>query len=165
MIIALAIPFLALAYIEPETIVYEQGGQCYNILAPVEVHDFNLGEPESGTATSSDVVVSVKKVCADYRDRYCSCMSYLKLRGIVVSQKNASDLQPNYFGSPFKGDVAIFHYPNIAHASFVEEVYLKSFLVSEWNYYAGKYSERVIQKDDPYLIGFIHKVSAEQNPI
>ena len=135
---------------------------CYYSVAPVEVHDFNLGEPESETSTSSEVVVSV---CKSYTDYGCSCMIYLQNRGIVVSQKNASDLQPNYFGSPFKGDVAIFHYPNIAHASFVEEVYLKSFLVSEWNYYAGKYSERVIQKDDPYLIGFIHNLQTEQNPI
>ena len=93
-------------------------------------------------------------------------MIYLQNKGIVVSQKNASDLQPNYFGSPFKGDVAIFHYPNIAHASYVEVTFPSgNFLVSEWNYYKGEYSERVILKDDPYLIGFIHKVSAEQNPI
>ena len=92
-------------------------------------------------------------------------MQYLKIKGIQVSQKNASDLVPNYFGSPFHVDVAIFHYPDIAHASLVEEVYQSSFLVSEWNYYEGKYSERVIMKDDPALIGFIHKVSAEQNPI
>ena len=104
-------------------------------------------------------------LCEDYTSYGCSCMSYLKLRGIVVSQKNASDLVPNYFGSPFHGDVAIFHYPNIAHASFVEEVYISSFLVSEWNYYEGRYSERVIQKDDPYLIGFIHKVSDPKSPI
>ena len=135
---------------------------CYYSLAPVEVHDFNLGETESETATSSDVVVSV---CESYTDKYCSCMIYLQNRGIVVSQKNASDLQPNYFGSPFKGDVAIFHYEKISHAAYVEETYIKSFLVSEWNYYEGRYSERVIMKNDPYLIGFIHNLQTEQSPI
>ena len=136
----------------------------YNIevVTPATI-EIEKSTEETQATLAVDVASSV--ICADYRDYGCSCMQYLKIKGIQVSQQNASDLQPNYFGSPFHGDVAIFRYPNIAHASFVEEVYISSFLVSEWNYYEGRYSERVIMKDDPALIGFIHFIGSSQSPI
>lgn len=90
---------------------------------------------------------------------YSSCMVYLRNRGIVISGMDAADLIPNYFGTPFVGDVAIFHYTNTAHASYVELVYPSgNFEISEANYVSNEYSERLIMLDDPFLIGFLHKL-------
>ena len=91
---------------------------------------------------------------------YCSCMIHLKRKGIIVSQKNASDLIPNFFGTPETGNVAIFHYKDTAHAAYVEFPYPSgNFVVSENNYEKCKYTERLIMADDPFLIGFIRKVN------
>ena len=151
---------MAIAFIEPEPIVYEQAGQCYYVeVVTPEV----ITMVEIETATSSEVVVSV--ICTDYRDYGCSCMVHIRNMGIVVSGYDAKDLVPNYFGSPFKGDVANFHYPTIAHAGYVMEVYLKSFLISECNYTPATCGTRIIQKDDPNLIGFIHRPIDPQSPI
>lgn len=108
--------------------------------------------------TSSLEMVEDVVVCASIYDYACSCMVYLRqVKGLSVGGYDASDIQPNSF-TPHKGDVALFKYPNIYHAAYIEETYFISFKVSEWNYRAGKYTERIIRNDDPALRGFLHKV-------
>ena len=59
----------------------------------------------------------------------------------------------------FYATVVVVHSPEVAHAAYVEIVYPSgNFQVSEWNYEAGEYTERVIEKDDPALVGFIHRI-------
>ena len=97
--------------------------------------------------------------CENYTDPNCSCILYIQSKGVNISG-DAEFLQPNYWGRPFVGSVALFYYPNndIYHASFVEEVYINgNFLVSEANYREGKYTERVIESDNKFLRGFIHR--------
>jgi len=88
---------------------------------------------------------------------FCSCIIYLQLKGHGVSG-DAKDLQPNYFGVPHKGDLALFKYSNgVYHAAYVEAVFPSgAFYISEANYRAGKYTERTIFPDDSFLRGFIH---------
>ncbi len=96
-----------------------------------------------------------EEVCEDYTDYGCSCVIYIQNKGINI-RGNAEDMIPNFGGIAEVGDVAIFHFPNIAHIAYVEIVYESgNFLVSEWNYREGLHTERVIMKNNPYLIGFL----------
>ena len=97
-----------------------------------------------------------EEVCGDYRDYGCSCMLYLQQIGHTIQGYDAKDLQPNSFAAQ-TGDVAIFRYP-LAHAGHVIETYIDSFLMSECNYKPATCGSRIIQNDDPALIGFIHKI-------
>ncbi len=97
-------------------------------------------------------------VCESIYDYGCSCIVYLRtVKGMSVGGFDAKDIEPNSF-TPHAGDVALFTYPTISHAAFIEETYLGSFKVSEWNYKAGQYTERVIQLDDPALRGYLHQI-------
>lgn len=137
---------------------------CYYV--PVVTPTTFASVEQKTTATSSEVVVSVKEVCESYLDYGCSCMVHLRNMGIVISGYDAIDLVPNSFVGPFKGDVAIFNYPNgTAHAGYVLESYLSSFKMSQCNYTPGVCDTVIIQKDNPDLIGFIHRVNDPQNPI
>ena len=92
--------------------------------------------------------------------QFCSCVIYLREnKGLPVSG-NAVDFQPNYFGVPHRGDIAIFKYSNgTSHVGFVEYPFPSgNFYVSEANFKPGEYSERVVMLDDPFLVGFIHKI-------
>lgn len=104
-------------------------------------------------------VVEAKEICESIYDYGCSCMVHLQNRGYDVSG-NASELQPNYFGIPFVGDLALFKYETIYHAAIVEIVYLSgNFEVSECNFEAGKCDSRLVLINDKALRGFIHRVS------
>lgn len=121
-----------------------------------------LSYPEPDFYVMADTVITIEVVeepLLEEEGIYCSCMIHLKRKGIIVSQKNASDLVPNFFGTPETGDVAIFHYTDTAHAAFVEFPYPSgNFVVSENNYEKCKYTTRLIMADDPFLIGFIRHV-------
>ena len=108
--------------------------------------------------TSSPAMVEDVVVCESIYDYGCSCIVYLRtVKGMSVGGFDAKDIEPNSF-TPHAGDVALFTYPTISHAAFIEETYLGSFKVSEWNYKAGQYTERVIQLDDPALRGYLHQI-------
>jgi len=91
----------------------------------------------------------------------CSCIQCLQAWGHGITG-NAWDLEPNYFGFPYEGDIALF-YDGQYHAAEVTETYLKSFRIRECNYNKCKYSERVIQLDNPTLRGFIHRLSSPRS--
>lgn len=60
--------------------------------------------------------------CDNLYNYGCSCVVYVReIKGIDF-QGDAYTAQPNYFGRPFVGDVAIFHYPEISHLAYVEEM-------------------------------------------
>lgn len=121
----------------------------------------------SGDATIviefEEVVFEEDERCDNIYNYACSCVVYVReIKGIDF-QGDAYTAQPNYFGVPFVGDLAIFHYPDISHLAFVEEVYINgNFKVSEWNYLPGQATTRIIMADDEFLIGFIHQVNQFQ---
>lgn len=83
-------------------------------------------------------------------------MVYLQtVKGYSHITGDAIDLIPTHFKNPKSGDVIIFHYPTVGHAAYIEAVMPKAYYISEWNYYEGEYSERVIMKNDPHIHGFI----------
>ena len=126
----------------------------YEVISTQELLDKYYPFPD--TTSSPEMVEDV--VCKSIYDYGCSCMRYLRIiKGLSVGGYDAGDIQPNSF-TPHKGDVALFKYTNIYHAAYIEETYFISFKVSEWNYVAGKYTERIIRNDDPALRGYLHKV-------
>lgn len=90
--------------------------------------------------TPLEPVLATTEVCKSYLDPYCSCMVYLQNKGLPI-KGNAEDIEVNLFQLPVRGDVVLFKY---GHAAFVEEVYSEYLFISEWNYYEGKYSERLV---------------------
>ncbi len=133
--------------------LYVSAGQCLY----VEEQEGDIIEEREGGISYTEE--PVQEICTG---SFCSCILYLRAKGHGVSG-DARDLQPNYFGVPHKGDIALFKYSNgIFHASYVEAVFPSgAFYVSEANYRAGKYTERTIMADDPFLRGFIHFVGSE----
>jgi len=82
-------------------------------------------------------------------------MVYLtQVKGLDI-KGNAIDIVPNV-GFPIAGGVVLFHYPNgKGHAAYIEAILPNGNLfVTEWNYYRGKPSERVIRKDSSDIYGY-----------
>ena len=101
--------------------------------------------------------------CKSTSDYGCDCTAHVRKTCASVSTR-AQDVQLNYFGTPFEGDVAKFYYPSVPsfHIACVEDVYLSgNFLVSECNYEAGKCGTRIVLLDDPNLLGFLHNIRTE----
>jgi hypothetical protein len=90
---------------------------------------------------------------------YCYCVTYIRENRGVDIRGDAKDMEPNYFGAPQKGDVALFRYSTgSSHVAFIEAILPSgNFYVSEANFIPGEYGERVVMIDDPYLVGFIRK--------
>ena len=117
-----------------------------------------LGEEQIEPITSTPLEQSEGVVLSTnyLKDGY-SCMRYLtQVKGLEI-WGDAINVQPNVSG-PITGGVVLFHYPNgVGHASYIDAILLNnSLLVSEWNYYEGEYSQRVIRLDDPAIYGYFY---------
>jgi len=123
------------------TLSYYQGGLCKY-------------EPFSTTQELQE-----RETCESYLDYGCSCVIHVQAKCAPISG-DAEDVQLNYFGTPFVGDVAKFQYPLFYHVACVETVFPSgNFIVSECNYRAGKCDNtRIVLKDDQYLLGFLHNI-------
>lgn len=119
----------------------------------------NTAYANNEVATVEDIIEEPKEEVKKVDSIYCSCILYLKSRGVGISG-NASTLIPTYQGPAYKGFVVLFKYNNGEyHAALVEEVYPSgNFLISEANYERCQFGERVVFKDDPALRGFIHRM-------
>ncbi len=85
----------------------------------------------------------------------CSCVRTAISLGLNIPLVNAKDLKPN--SEPVIGGGILFYYPrtDTYHISVIEEFTNKGFLVKEGNFKPCMISERVVDYNDPLIIGFI----------
>ena len=106
-------------------------------------------------------VIDSDVINVEYLQPNCSCVVYLQEQGVEL-YGDAIDLNPNYFGSPERGDVVLLHYPDkenpgdiIGHAALVEASYPGGMWVSEDNFRKCQHTQRLVKWDDPYIYGYV----------
>ena len=130
------------------------------VRAPTIVETEEVPQNTPLRAQNAPNLESLKPKCKSLTQEGCSCVAYLRTKGIQISG-DAKNFGVNYLGTPYRGDIAKFIYSgNVHHLAYVEwPLHNGNFLISEWNWKEGQYTERVITKDDKYLVGFIHRIS------
>ena len=84
----------------------------------------------------------------------CSCVQTAKYLGVnIPSGHNAWDLKPNT-DVPRVGQLALMAYIKTGHVAVIAEILEDGYLIVEGNYRTCQWTERIIPKDYPALIGF-----------
>lgn len=128
---------------------YDRGLTQINRAAWPQVTDSEAFDPEFALNFAADKI-------AHHQESYwvvCNCYALVKTR--ILDLPATKDLIPN---SKIKvGSVALFNYEGIKHYAYVEEIYADSFKIDESNYKPCLRTNRIVQIDDPRLIGFWSK--------
>jgi len=86
---------------------------------------------------------------------FCSCVLTARELGAKLPKGDARELIPN---SPFPrvGGVVILRYHEDAHVAYIDKVTSEGLHVQEGNFEKCKQTERVIDFDDPNIVGYWH---------
>lgn len=111
--------------------------------AKVEV----VEEPEEhiASAVASDIA---------FDPTACSCVRYAHYLNPKVPLVDASWFSSFRGKSPSIGGIIILQYPKDYHIATIVEFVENGFLVKEANYKKCEYGKRIIDYDDPHIIGF-----------
>ena len=147
---------LALNILESKPIVYVKQNSA--IIRHVEASDVPLSIIENYNTITERRSIDTENEPVICTGLFCFCVTYIREQKGVDIRGDAKYLVPNYFGEPARGDVILFKYSNgVWHVAYIEEVYNGVYYVSEANYHAGKEGNRLINFDDPDIVGFIRK--------
>lgn len=126
-----------------------------NICAHPEITKEMALDPETA------LTIAARDIAAHKEDKYtvCNCWAYLSTQ--IKNLPRMKDITPN--STPKIGAVAIFLYKDkqtgetVKHVALVAELSDTSFVVKETNFTHCLYDKRVIDKNDPHLVGFWNK--------
>lgn len=83
----------------------------------------------------------------------CYCVRYLKRYGVYLG-KNADEIAPNIpLRSAKMGDLAVLRY-DVAHVAYIEKITPQGVFLAEANYIDCEETKRVLDFNDPALVGF-----------
>jgi hypothetical protein len=87
---------------------------------------------------------------------YCSCVTYLRTLIPSLPLVDAKHFKDFPRATPQVGGVAIFYYPTSGeyHVGYIAKLNDSGFLLKEANYEPCKVSTRLVEWNDPRLVGF-----------